>query len=1012
MSRDQRYGYDKRPDPPGRFVPGGSPPSRVNVPPKDKEREGGDLGEKTAGRIFSEDGLFKVEPEEHLLTVLDEAETTRVLLGRLGLLTTDYGLEVYNESGGLILGATGLGINVVGTDQLADSAVTSLKLASGSVTTEKLGDQVVTRVKLDSGLTVPEVVNALPTLPDPGYADGALVVLTTDWKLYRNAGGTWTVAVPTSDLTGTIAETQITDGAISTPKLAANAVTAAKVAAGTITANEIAANTLTAGQIAAGAIGAAEIAAGAVITAKLAAGAVTANEIAANTITANKLLISTAHNLIPNADFRTGDTSGWRPWSNGSSINVVSRGDASVPAGAPTQYVCRLGPSSGTQFSIFTHESHYSSDSTDGVRCAPGERFRIGTTCAAASGTTTDFHLRAYYQTPAGTSYSYIAGRSPSTSWAEIGGEFVAPADCYKFHVYHYAPALSGTWAFTQSIVQRVQPSTLIEDAAIVTAKIADLAVGTAKIANLNVTSGKIADLAVTTAKIANLDVTEGKIASLAVSNGKIQDAAISTAKIGNLQVTEGKIASLAVTNAKIADLAVTTAKIANLDVTEGKIANLAVSNGKIADAAITTAKIGNLQVTTAKINDLNVTSGKIASLAVTNAKIADLAVTTAKIANLDVTEGKIANLAVSTGKIQDLAVSTAKIASLAVTDAKINDLNATKITAGTINAARIGTGSITAAKLSADSVTAAKLAAVAIETGKYIQSTTYSPGSAGWTINADGSAEFNNVTVRGTLDGVTGTFAGTVTGDTFTATEANFNNVLLAHGGNNAYIKAFDINNVEQARITCTTGAGLIYLGTGSTSGNEGIRYVTSGTIASPSHWWRIWADGSDVYFDRFDGTTNTIMKVNSAGGAQFPTIATTSAGANAHLASTNLNRLMRSTSSRRYKTNIVGLTLADARSLATGLRPVKYTSTSKADDPTQEFVGFIAEEVDLVDSRFVYRIEDPENPGSMIPDAVAYDRLVVPLALVTADHEVRVRSLEQEVKALRDRIAVLEAV
>lgn len=34
------------------------------------------------------------------------------------------------------------------------------------------------------------------------------------------------------------------------------------------------------------------------------------------------------------------------------------------------------------------------------------------------------------------------------------------------------------------------------------------------------------------------------------------------------------------------------------------------------------------------------------------------------------------------------------------------------------------------------------------------IQSPDYVPGVSGWTINKDGSAEFNNMTVRGTFNG------------------------------------------------------------------------------------------------------------------------------------------------------------------------------------------------------------------------------------------------------------------
>jgi len=127
----------------------------------------------------------------------------------------------------------------------------------------------------------------------------------------------------------------------------------------------------------------------------------------------------------------------------------------------------------------------------------------------------------------------------------------------------------------------------------------------------------------------------------------------------------------------KLPDEVITTPKIKDLGVTGDKIANLAVTNAKIDSLAVTEAKIANLAVTNAKID----------SLAVTNAKIDSLAVTEAKIANLAVTNAKIDSLAVTNAKIDNLAVTEGKIANLAVTNAKINDLNADKITAGTIKA-------------------------------------------------------------------------------------------------------------------------------------------------------------------------------------------------------------------------------------------------------------------------------------------------------------------------------------
>jgi predicted phage tail protein len=121
-------------------------------------------------------------------------------------------------------------------------------------------------------------VNKGTTNPGSG-TEGDVFFNTTDGQLYRYHSGAWTLAVPTVNLTGTVAETQIAAGAVTTNKLAAGAVTA----------NEIAANTITAGKIAAATITSSQIAAGTIVASNIASNTITGDRIAAGTVTASNI---------------------------------------------------------------------------------------------------------------------------------------------------------------------------------------------------------------------------------------------------------------------------------------------------------------------------------------------------------------------------------------------------------------------------------------------------------------------------------------------------------------------------------------------------------------------------------------------------------------------------------------------------------------------------------------------------------------------------------------------------
>lgn len=194
--------------------------------------------------------------------------------------------------------ATKLQDSAVTAQKIADAAVERTKIALAAIDTTRLEDAAVVGAKIaDEALTLakfalgiePVGISTAGTLPTTKTTSA----LYWSGALYRWDGSAYVKSVPATDLSGTIASTQITDGAVSTPKLAANAVTAAKIAAGTITSNEIAALTITAGNIAASTITGAKIAALTLTAANMVAGTITSNEIATGTITSGNIAANT-----------------------------------------------------------------------------------------------------------------------------------------------------------------------------------------------------------------------------------------------------------------------------------------------------------------------------------------------------------------------------------------------------------------------------------------------------------------------------------------------------------------------------------------------------------------------------------------------------------------------------------------------------------------------------------------------------------------------------------------------
>ena len=202
--------------------------------------------------------------------------------------------------------------NAVDTAQIALEAITESLISAGAITAEKIANQAVELTKFAAGIRPVQIVSSLPDLPNSDYPVNSLIINSADGKLYRNINEVWSSKIPSTDITGQITETQISDGSISTPKLQANAVTANEIASATITANEIASNTIVAGNISAGAIGVDEIAANAITSAKIAADAIVASKIASGAIETEHLKASAitaakiAANTITSNEIATG----------------------------------------------------------------------------------------------------------------------------------------------------------------------------------------------------------------------------------------------------------------------------------------------------------------------------------------------------------------------------------------------------------------------------------------------------------------------------------------------------------------------------------------------------------------------------------------------------------------------------------------------------------------------------------------------------------------------------------
>lgn len=606
-------------------------------------------------------------------------------------------------------------------------------LANAAVTAQKIAPEAIDPTKFSAGIEPITIVSSLPATKVTSS-----IFHTADGKLYRWNGSAYVATVPTSDLTGTVADAQIAG------------LAAAKVT-GQLTDAQIAA--LAAAKLT-GTITASQIADGAVSGTKFASG-----------IEPVSVAASLPGSKTTSAVFLTTDGKLYR-WSGSAYVATVAAGDIS-------------GTISDVQIA--------------------------GVAASKVTGQLTDAQIQA-------VAAAKVSGQLTNAQLADIAATKVTGQLSNAQIADVAASKLTGTITETQ-IGDNAISAPKIAAGAISTAKLAAGAVTADTIAANAITSAKIEAGAITTAKIAAGAVTAGEIAAGSVTTAKLSAGAVTANelaagsvvadKIGANAVTAGKIEAGAVTTAKLAAGAVTASTIAADAITSDKIAANAVTADEIAANAITSGKISAGAVTATQLAADAVTADKLAANAVTAVKIEAGAVTTAKLAAGAVTADTLAANAVTAAKIEAGAVTTAKLAASAVTAIEIaaGAVTAGKIAANAVTAAELAADAVTAGKIAAGAITATKLAANAIAVGsaaiengaivnamignlavdntkiadlsadkltsgtiavgQFVQSTGYSSGQAGFRIDGDGNAEFNNATVRGTVFASDGQFTG-----------------------------------------------------------------------------------------------------------------------------------------------------------------------------------------------------------------------------------------------------------
>jgi hypothetical protein len=185
-----------------------------------------------------------------------------------------------------------------------------------------------------------------------------------------------------------------------------------------------------------------------------------------------------------------------------------------------------------------------------------------------------------------------------------------------------------------------------------------------------------------------------------------------------------------------------------------------------------------------------------------------------------------IKNASITNAKIENLAVDAAKIANATITGGKIANatIEGSKIAASTITGSLIANSTITGGLIANSTITTAKVADT-------LQSTNYD-ATNGWQINKAGTATFNELSVRGVINGGAFTSYDWPTTGTF-GYHLGPNGLRMGNLNDGKYFQVTQDGNIEAPGLTINNGAATFTGSLNVKSADTGARMeITNSTI------------------------------------------------------------------------------------------------------------------------------------------------------------------------------------